>query len=801
MSHQEASGPLSSGSGAVALRSLVDHAAKAASPALSLLSSGANLTERQRKEIGTSLRESTLVMRRASHLLGRTRAGRAPLERVRLNVADMVRAIAEKFDRLAGLEDIALRLDVPGTLTGEVDPLRFESVVLNLFVFSLRSAAPDSAVDVVLESSGTEARLRVSTKPVRAGIGPGRISEGHLANESFDDGAAIEEVVEGIRQHGGTVAGDVDRDGHLHVDIRFPLDAGLGLPVPERNGAYVIQTSPLLIQGAIEEITSSDVVRVAEPPELGEKPRVIVVEDEAAIREFLHSVLGNEFQVETVGDASEGLKRILEWRPDLILTDLSLPGMSGEEMIRRIRRNPELDRIPIVVISGNDDKGQRARLLGEGVQDYLEKPVSVPELRVRTRNQVIIKRTRDVLEEDLSVTSETLENLARKAAAQKRQAEMANRLRDEFVATLSHDLRTPLTSIYGWVRLLRTQEVTPSIQNEALSSIERNVRILTTNLEDLLDLSRIVTGKVELDIEVVEMGPLLANVTDSVRRVAGASDVTIETRFDPRAGTVLGDARRLTQIASHLIENAVKFSKQGGEVEVSLRPERGKVELRVSDDGEGILPEFLPHVFESFRQADASPASVRSGLGLGLAIVKALVELHGGTVDADSAGAGKGSTFTVRLPVFVEATTRYDPAPFRFPETSAQIEGLNVLLVEDDPDTLSFLTVLLEQSGVRVRAYADADALIDAFQRGPSPNLLLCDIGLPRKDGYELIREIREQESGSPVPAIALTAYTTPDDRERALSAGFQAHISKPVDPAALVDAIDRLARRDKASN
>ena len=394
--------------------------------------------------------------------------------------------------------------------------------------------------------------------------------------------------------------------------------------------------------------------------------------------------------------------------------------------------------------------------------------------------------------------------LAREREA-RRQAEEANRLKDEFLATLSHELRTPLTSILGWSRLLNTG-LDERMRGRAAETIERNARAQAQLIDDLLDVSRIITGKLRLNTRPVELAPVIEAAADAVRPAAAAKGVTLRVLLDPPAGPVPGDPDRLQQVFWNLFSNAIKFTPAGGRVEARLTHAGGHAEVTVTDTGEGIAPEFLPHVFERFRQADGAITRRHGGLGLGLAIVRHLVELHGGTVRVESEGEGRGATFALRLPLLAPAA----PAPgsagggrkqsSALPGDCASLAGLRVLVVDDDADTRTLLRALLERCGAAVALAASAAEALEHLRRAEAalPDVLVSDIGMPHEDGYQLIRRVRAlpAERGGQIPAAALTAYARVEDRARALAEGYQAHVSKPVDPAELTAVIADLAAR-----
>jgi signal transduction histidine kinase/ActR/RegA family two-component response regulator len=374
------------------------------------------------------------------------------------------------------------------------------------------------------------------------------------------------------------------------------------------------------------------------------------------------------------------------------------------------------------------------------------------------------------------------------------QAEEANRSKDEFLATVSHELRNPLNAIAGWTVILRGGPADPQACHHAAEVIERNARALTRIVEDILDVSRIVTGKLHIEPRETELTPVVRAAVDVVRPAAEAKRIHIETHLEP-AGPVWGDPDRLQQVIWNLVANAVKFTPKEGRVEVRLRRAGSQVEIAVSDDGQGIAEDLLPQVFDRFRQADSSSTRRHGGLGLGLAIVRHIVELHGGTVAVASGGTGLGTTFTVSLPVRTLGTVPgAGPAAEKSPEIPAvaaaesPLRGLRTLVVEDDPDSLEMLCTLLAQRGAEVRpAASTAEAL--AVIEGWRPDLLISDLGMPEEDGYTLIRRVRAlpAERGGQVPAVALSARTRPEDRIEALSAGFQMHVAKPVAPAELL--------------
>lgn len=387
----------------------------------------------------------------------------------------------------------------------------------------------------------------------------------------------------------------------------------------------------------------------------------------------------------------------------------------------------------------------------------------------------------------------TLEQAARA------EAEKANRIKDEFLAVLSHELRSPLNPILGWSRLLQTNNFDPASQQKALATIERNAQLQVQLIDDLLDVSRILRGKLNLNMAAVDLVSVIEAAMETVRLAAAAKNIQINTMLDASLGLVLGDSSRLQQIVWNLLSNAVKFTPERGKINISLDYINAQAQITVSDTGKGISSSFLPYVFEYFCQADSTTTRKFGGLGLGLAIVRHLVELHGGTASAESPGEGQGAKFTVRLPLLQDEGRRLkgESESANLAADTAVLAGIKILVVDDDTDTREFYSFVLEQSGANVTAVASAAAALQALAQS-QPDILLSDIGMPEMDGYMLMRQIKAlpTEKVKPIPAIALTAYAGELNQQQALLAGFQKHLSKPVEPDELISVITSLLGR-----
>jgi signal transduction histidine kinase/ActR/RegA family two-component response regulator len=388
------------------------------------------------------------------------------------------------------------------------------------------------------------------------------------------------------------------------------------------------------------------------------------------------------------------------------------------------------------------------------------------------------------------------------------EAEDANRLKDEFLATVSHELRTPLHAVIGWSHMLRTGGLDEAMTTRAIETIERNAKSQAQLIEDILDVSRFITGKLHLNIGLVDFASVINAAIDSVQLAAESKDIQLEVTLDPSARRVSGDSSRLQQVVWNLLSNAIKFTPAGGRVQVRLERAGTDAQISVSDTGEGINSDFLPFIFDRFRQGDGSSTRKHGGLGLGLAIVRHLVELHGGTVSADSVGKGQGTTFTLRLPLAAaqkEAKVRRRKTErlLSSETTGSQLkplpslEGVEVLIVDDEQDTLNMLAVLLTEYRAKVQTASSAADALEVLQ-WYKPDVLVSDVAMPDEDGYSLIGKIRALagEDGKRIPAVALTAYVRIEDRVRALSAGFNMFVPKPVEPNELITAIANLAER-----
>jgi signal transduction histidine kinase/ActR/RegA family two-component response regulator len=486
----------------------------------------------------------------------------------------------------------------------------------------------------------------------------------------------------------------------------------------------------------------------------------------------------------------------------VFLTDEALTPIVTQYLVEALEQQSAWSDMPLVILtSGGGDTPANAEALATLVErgnvTLIERPVRVMTLLSAVRSALRARRRQFDVRDYLAAEQRATDDL--KQAIQR--AEEASSLKDEFLATVSHELRTPLMAVLGWAHLLRSNNLDEAGQRRALETIERNARAQQQLIEDLLDVSRIITGKLRLDVRPVAPGIFIAAAVESVRPAADAKEIQLEIISDP-ISSISGDAGRLQQVVWNLLSNAIKFTPRGGQVRLELRRTGSQVEISVTDSGQGIRADFLPYVFERFRQADMKTTRAHGGLGLGLAIVRQLVELHGGTVGVMSEGEGKGATFVVKLPVlpvqpnalagslsnspYIEARASVDCAD--------RLAGLKVLVVDDEADACELISSLLTRCGAEVTPARSAS---EAFRllKQVHPDVMVSDIGMPFEDGYELMRKVRalSEENGGKVPAVALTAYARPEDRMRALRAGYQMHVSKPIELTELVTIVASL--------
>jgi signal transduction histidine kinase len=519
--------------------------------------------------------------------------------------------------------------------------------------------------------------------------------------------------------------------------------------------------------------------------------RILLVDDNQGDRLLARRELKKAFsdlQIQEVGEADEFTPVLNAGEFDLVITDYQLRWSNGLAVLQAIKsRYPNC---PVIMFTNSGSEEVAVKGMKQGLSDYVLKGKPLYRLSIAVQESLDKAQLRRNYEE-------TLEQLKRSEERFRQQAQElaeANQLKDEFLAVLSHELRTPLNPILGWVKLLRKGNLDADRMDYALETIERNARLQTQLIEDLLDISRILRGKLHLNLAPVDPVQTIESALETVRLAAEAKRIQVEIRLEPQGSFVLGDAGRLQQVIWNLLANAVKFTAEGGKVEVSLNYVDLRALITVKDTGKGIEPEFLPYVFEYFRQADSSTTRNAGGMGLGLAIARHLTEMHGGTIQAESPGEGQGATFTVILPLMtVSSKATGEPV---LVNNAPTLQGVKVLVVDDEPDNLELIRFILENVGATVTSAGSAREALELLIE-VKPDVLVSDIGLPEIDGYKLIQLVQAllAESEETIVAIALTAYAGAVNQQQALAAGFQKHLSKPVEPVELVSAIAELLK------
>lgn len=550
---------------------------------------------------------------------------------------------------------------------------------------------------------------------------------------------------------------------------------------------------------------------------------ILVVDDRDENLMAVEAVLSDPgYRLVRARSGREALKEVLDQDFALILLDVVMPGVDGYETATLIRERPRSRQTPIIFLTANDWGAQHVfRGYTVGAVDYLVKPVPGDVLRSKVAvfvelfnrqealrigqeelEHTIAERTQELgaanvalsaeIQERVKIEKERVQLLRREQAA-RLEAERANRLKDEFLATLSHELRTPLNAIMGWSHVLGQSSHDRDTVLRAAMVIRQNATSQAQLIDDILDVSRIVGGKLVLDTSLVSVHAVVNDAIDALMPAATAKSIQVIRNLDEEIN-VVGDKDRIQQIVWNLVSNALKFTPKHGRVEITLSEQDGDAEIAVADTGIGISPEFLPFVFDRFRQADSSMSRRHSGLGLGMAIVRHLIELHGGTVSVESEGEGKGTTFRLRFTRHTGPAPEVEAAPVRDAESFMDgdlehLDGVHVLIVEDDTDSRNVLAVLLQRLGALVEAVSSAK---EAFERVSArrPDVLVSDIGMPDEDGYSLIRRVRQMGDERKLPAIALTAYARKQDADAAIASGYDRHLPKPVAPADLIRAI-----------
>jgi signal transduction histidine kinase len=531
--------------------------------------------------------------------------------------------------------------------------------------------------------------------------------------------------------------------------------------------------------------------------------RILILEDNAVDAELmLHELrrAGYDPTADRV-ETEQAYRDHLQPAPDIILADFSMPEFDAL-LALEILQELQLD-IPFIIVTGTIGEERAVQVMHRGATDFILKDrmgrlgQSVTQALEQKRLRKA-KRLADIALYESKELSRKVQEAQLREQGAREQAEQDNRVKDQFFATLSHELRSPLTPILGWCRMLLDGGLDEETRIKGLTVIMRNVKMQSRLVDDILDVSRIITGKLLLNIVTVDANRIIEAAMEVVRPIADSKKMVLE-RTSPRAAVMIsGDPYRLEQVFWNLLTNAVKFTPDGGKIQIGIKNTGAHAQILIKDSGMGIRPDFLPHVFDRFSQADSSSTREHGGLGIGLSLVKHLTELHGGTVGVESEGEGLGTTFTVSLPLPKEKSLEAPQtiASETFQVNDSLFQNVKLLIVDDEPDARELLLYTFKRCGAEVKTAGTVREALGDY-RNQKPDLLLSDLGMPFDDGFELIKEIRtlEAQSGKYTPAIALSAFARDEDRTRSLAAGFQLHIPKPIDPIELIIAVSKLLK------
>ncbi|HEY0761997.1 MAG TPA: ATP-binding protein [Pyrinomonadaceae bacterium] len=747
------------------------------------------------------------------------------LTRLTTELASMFRSATEK---------VALELVVDcSPINGEVyvDREMWEKIVFNLLSNAFKFTF-EGQIAVRLKDAGNTVELEVSDTGtgIPADELPHLFERFHRVKNargrSYEgSGIGLALVQELVKLHGGSVTAKSEVERGSTFTVSIPTGSA-HLPPDRLGGERRLASTGLQSEAWVDEVLKwlpdaddgddglhtfdSAPAQVSQIPSDQPRARILLADDNGDMRGYVRRLLTPKYDVVAVadGESALGMARLEEF--DLVLSDVMMPKLDGFGLLKALRADERTATVPVILLSARAGEESRVKGMGAGADDYLVKPFSARELLARVEAHLNLQRIRRESE------AAARELMAREKEA-RTSAEIANRIKDDFLAILSHELRTPLNAIVGWTHLLKGGKLSDQERQRGINVIERNAAAQRAIIDELLDTSRIVTGKLKLDPRPVELSGVIESAIDAVRPAAEAKNVQIFTAIERNAGLVMGEAVRLQQVVWNLLSNSVKFTPRDGRVEVELKADGTNLKLTVRDTGEGIDAEFLPHMFKRFRQADTSSKRVHGGLGLGLSIVSSLVTMHGGEVHAASAGRGKGAIFTVILPLM--SLSELEGLAEELPEVSAQLlamrrhqngdgdtnadlnpemlSGLRVLTVDDQQDTRELITLALARYGAEVKA-SDSAAMALQMIKDWKPHVVVSDIGLPGTDGYDFMRQLREIEGdGERIPAIAVTGYAGAIDESKALDAGYEVHLSKPIELNKLVSVIARVSRRD----
>jgi PAS domain S-box-containing protein len=749
-------------------------------PAQRLIDDAGTMDWKQRRESAeVVVRNARTLLKHVNDLLdvSKLEARKTPLVLEDTDVAALMRLVAAHFAALAAERGIEFVVDADSQCYGAVDPEKLQRVLVNLLGNAFNYVpgkgrircglkCSDRAMTVTVDDSGS------GVKPeLRRGIFERfRRADGGMERKAGGIGLGLAIAKEFVELHQGRIELSDSDLGGARFEVTIPFNRGAdaaGAPPSE------VRLDRVLIDGVIAELRPSrPEPRAERTTPVTSRPRVLVVEDNVDLNRFVIQCLEDDYEVITAFDGREGLAKAHRFRPTLVVSDIMMPTMSGVQMIAGMRRLPELQATPILLLSAKADEQLMVKLLDEGAQDFIVKPFSEKELLVRVRNLTAQVLAREEL------------NGLRVAA------ESANRAKDEFLAMLGHELRNPLSPILTALHLMKLRGEAGSERERTV--IERQVNHLTRLVDDLLDVSRIARGKVELKVEILEVGDIVGKAIEMASPLLEQRSHNLFVDVPKQGLRIEGDPTRLAQVVSNVLTNAAKYTPPGGNIAIQASRAGGEIVLTVHDTGIGIAPDVLPRVFDLFVQERQALDRSQGGLGIGLAIVRNLIERHGGSVAARSDGPGHGSEFEIRLPAVtseqeqdaVGAGARKTPSAILSPLRAARI-----LVVDDNEDGAEMLAEALGERGYDTRVAHDAPTALRLAAEF-LPQVAFLDIGLPVMDGYELATHLRKIPGLANLQLIAVTGYGQESDRRRTREAGFQHHFVKPIDLAAIEAAL-----------
>ncbi len=756
----------------------------------------------ERQSLEVVQRNALMLHKHVNDLLDLSRfeAGKLEAQFSRVDLAGLARRMGAVFDGAIAEKQVNFTIETPPALPAEVDADKVQRVLINLLSNALKFVPENGAVRLAISQTGEVAEIRIEDSG--PGVAPDlreaifdRFHQGdHTLQQqrSGGTGLGLSIVREFVQLHGGSVRAEEAAIGGAAFVVHLPLRAPAGAEVHSSDNSLSMEPG---LRTALETAAGVEATRVRTANEeegkeeaganFGDtRPLALIVEDNCEMNDFIAQVLAAEFRTISAFNGRQGLEMAKDHLPDLILTDLMMPEMSGDELIQAVRGVAELATTPVILLTASGDLDLKMNLLAEGAQDYLTKPFAVAELRARAHNQVTAKLVRDTLQRELASQDNDIAQLATEVTQRARQlerakevAEEANQAKDHFLAVLSHELRTPLTPVLAAaIELEAGGGKEPEQLRHALQLIRRNIELEARLIDDLLDFTKISKGKLQLQLGDVDLHQAIRGALEICQNDLTRKELQLAVALEASSAHVRGDAARLLQIFWNLILNAVKFTPPHGQISVrTTNTGEGQIRVEVSDSGVGIEAEAMPRIFEAFTQGEQSVTRRFGGLGLGLTIAKGLTAAHGGRMLAMSEGTNRGTTMTVELPLLAPASIGAVAAPL---ETSpADTLPLRILLVEDHDDTRHAMTRLLQRWGYVVRVASTLREAIGAADVEQF-DVLISDLGLPDGHGTELLREIRKK---SEMLAIAMSGFGMEQDLRQTQEAGFLAHLVKPI--------------------